>query len=132
MLPWFIRVLLFNLIKKKQPRLANLLLLSKPMGATEYIKKIYLNQKKREAMIYKYLADQEVDVWITPGFPMPATIHGNIWKFSYLISNAAVWNVLQYPAGIVPMSLVRKDETHFTDNINDMLTKNMQKEILGS
>ena len=30
-------------------------------------------------MIYKYLAEQDIDVWLTPGFPMPATTHGNVW-----------------------------------------------------
>ena len=39
-----------------------------------------------------------------------------IQKFNYLLANGVVWSSLHYPAGVVPMSLVRPDETSFNDD----------------
>jgi hypothetical protein len=36
--------------------------------------------------------------------------------------HAAVWNALHYPAGVVPVDVVREGETNFDDHYNDILT----------
>jgi hypothetical protein len=33
------------------------------------------------------------------------------------------WNVVNYPVGSVPMSLVREDEQHYEDGYNDAVTR---------
>ena len=83
------------------------------MDSTSFIKAISLNSKGRQKQIYRYLSEEEVDVWIMPGFPLPPVNHGTVWvhfnlmqKFNYLISHGCVWNALHYPAGQVPMGVV--------------------------
>jgi hypothetical protein len=41
-----------------------------------------------------------------PGFPMPAFKLGEANKFQYSIAYTAGWNVLNYPAGLLPMGVV--------------------------
>lgn len=67
---------LIQLLKKKQPRLVRLIQLSKPRSAVEVIQSINDNTKKRQEAIYTYLANENIDVWVMPGFPLPAFRHG--------------------------------------------------------
>jgi fatty acid amide hydrolase len=46
---------------------------------------------------------------------------------------ASLWNIINYPAGVVPVTEVQKGEdTGFTDLYNDMLTKKYKENVEGS
>lgn len=64
-------------LKKKAPRFARLISLTKPRTASEIIVATHQNAKVRERKIFKFLADENIDVWLMPGFPLPAIRHGN-------------------------------------------------------
>jgi len=41
-----------------------------------------------------------------------------------------IWNLLNLPAGIVPVTKVKPDEQEYkNDNYNDYITKNMKKQF---
>jgi hypothetical protein len=43
-----------------------------------------------------------------------------------------MFSLLYYPAGIVPITSVKKEEEHFDDGQNDLWTKNFKKSAEGS
>lgn len=48
--------------------------------------------------------------------------------YSYL----AIWNVMKYPVGSIPITLVEHGETDYEDDYNDIYTKAMRASIKGS
>jgi len=52
-----------------------------------------------------------VDVLLTPPFATPALQHGASKAFLPAGAFAILFNVLQFPAGVVPVTRVRADET---------------------
>ena len=42
------------------------------------------------------------------------------------------WNVVNYPVGSVPMSLVREGEQHYEDGYNDAVTRAIRDTLRGS
>ncbi len=54
---------------------------------------------------------EQVDVIITPALVTPAVPHGTSHDFTLAFVNLARYNLLDLPAGVVPISRVRVDET---------------------
>ena len=55
-----------------------MLAMSEPQTAVEIVEAVSSDIKIWEREIHEYLADREIDVWISPGFPLPAIEHGTI------------------------------------------------------
>lgn len=52
-----------------------------------------------------------IDAIVCPAFATPALPHGMSKNFTLASSTAITWNAAQFPAGVVPVSRVRADET---------------------
>ena len=52
-----------------------------------------------------------IDAILCPAFATPALPHGMSKNFTLASSTAITWNAAQFPAGVVPVSRVRADET---------------------
>lgn len=52
--------------------------MTEPQSAVDIVEAVSADIKLFEREIHEYLADQEIDVWISPGFPIPAIEHGTI------------------------------------------------------
>jgi fatty acid amide hydrolase len=57
------------------------------------------------------LETERVDVLVCPAFATPALPHGMSKNFSLAASTALIWNTFQFPAGVVPVTTVRRSET---------------------
>lgn len=57
------------------------------------------------------MRDVRVDVLLAPPHATPALPHEKSAQFLLAGSYSMVWNLLQFPAGVVPVSTVRGDET---------------------
>ncbi len=53
----------------------------------------------------------QIDVVLCPTYTTPALPHGMSKNFTLASSPAMVWNVVQFPAGTVPVTRVRPEET---------------------
>jgi Asp-tRNA(Asn)/Glu-tRNA(Gln) amidotransferase A subunit family amidase len=56
---------------------------------------------------------QQLDVVISPPFGYTAPLHGGSEAFMTPLSYPILWNVLGFPAGVVPVSNVLESETHY-------------------
>jgi nucleoside-specific outer membrane channel protein Tsx len=55
---------------------------SKPLkDNVEAVHYIYDHVKVKQQELYTYLVREGVDVWIAPGFPLPAIAHGTVGVF---------------------------------------------------
>lgn len=48
------------------------------------------------------------------------------------MSCTAIWNAIHYPAGVVPVSVVKEGELDYEDGINDSLTRRVRKSMMGA
>jgi len=78
------------------------------------------NQIRREEMVFW---DREgIDLLLTPTMATPAVPHGLSHDFTVAFSNLARYNLLDQPAGVVPVTRVRVDETR-RENPGDRVEK---------
>ena len=76
-------------------------------------------------------ADARLDVVLGPVHATPALPHFGSKDFALAGSPSMVWNVVQFPAGVVPTTRVRADETH-RDRPQDGLEKKAAAVDAGS
>jgi len=57
----------------------------------------------------------KIDVVLSPAHATPALPHGLSRDFLVAGSHSMLWNLVQFPGGVVPVSRVRPDETHRSD-----------------
>ena len=70
-----------QMIRKKEPRLAKILSLSKPMGCRQVVEMMYDVQVKQAKELLDYFVDNQFDVLIMPGFALPAPKLGEVAVF---------------------------------------------------
>ena len=58
-----------------------------------------------------------------PIFPHCAFYNEQALDSGLMMDYSWIWNVLEYPSGIVTVTQVKEDEQEFTDNYNDGWTK---------
>jgi fatty acid amide hydrolase len=75
-----------------------------------YWKTVHTLRARRAAFVAE-LDRAEVDVLVCPPFATPALPHGMAKNFTLGGSYSMVFNALQLPAGVVPVTRVRADET---------------------
>ncbi|HEV3194347.1 MAG TPA: amidase family protein [Polyangiaceae bacterium] len=66
---------------------------------------------------------QAVDVLLCPVFATPAFPHGGSRNFTLAASHSILFNALQLPAGVVPVTRVREAEAHRADASRDILVR---------
>ena len=63
-----------------------------------------------------------IQALVTPTFPHCAFKDAHADEMGLMLQYNFIWNILHYPAGIVPITRVQKDEETFTDHHNDHWT----------
>ncbi len=57
-----------------------------------------------------------------PVFPTPAFQAKNEGDMGIFLDYTALWSILHYPQGVVPITEVEQGEEEFTDKYNDLWT----------
>ena len=68
-----------------------------------------------------------VDVLLCPAFATPAFAHGGSKNFTLAASHSIIYNALQLPAGVVPVTRVRGAEAQRVDTSRDTLVRSAVK-----
>ncbi|EYF01783.1 amidase [Chondromyces apiculatus] len=71
--------------------------------------------RQRRDAIFAAMQAERLDVVLCPPHATAALPHGGSRDFALAGSYAMLWNVCQFPAGVVPVTRVRPDETHRLD-----------------
>lgn len=82
------------------------------------------------------------DIWeennltalISPFWPGATPRKQDIGDCALMAEYSLIWNLLQNPAGVIPVTTVLESEQHYTDSFNDSYTKvinNMNRDSAG-
>ncbi|KAL4484607.1 hypothetical protein ABPG74_019784 [Tetrahymena malaccensis] len=83
--------------------------------------------------VLKYLEDLNIQAIIMPCFASPALKHNTSAKIGLATSYLYIWNVLNFPAGVVPVTEVQDDEQHYNNSrIKDKMTQVINEDMKGS
>ncbi|KAL4484611.1 hypothetical protein ABPG74_019788 [Tetrahymena malaccensis] len=83
--------------------------------------------------VLKYLEDQEIEAIITPCFAAPALKHTISAKTVLTTSYLYIWNILNFPAGVLPITEVHEDEQHYNNSrIQDSMTRIINENMKGT
>jgi fatty acid amide hydrolase len=83
-------------------------------SVTEYWAHI-AKMRRTRAQIGAAMAAERIDVILCPAHATPALPHGFSKDFVLAGSPSMIWNLVQFPAGVVPVTRVRGEETHRKD-----------------
>mmetsp|Transcript_24722 Transcript_24722/g.21889 ORF Transcript_24722/g.21889 Transcript_24722/m.21889 type:complete len:123 (+) Transcript_24722:1529-1897(+) len=81
------------------------------------------------------MEDNKIDAFITPGSANPAFKHGTSCGLEFASCYTFVFNLLDFPAGIVPITTVKDGEDVYPDNIDphrDEISKAEKQNMKGS
>lgn len=73
-----------------------------------------------------------ISALVTPAFPHCSFRAKHADDMGLMLEYIFLWAILYYPAGIVPVTTVKKDEESFTDCYNDGWTKLINETAKGS
>lgn len=73
-----------------------------------------------------------LDVVLSPPYPLPALPHGMAGNFGFGGIYAVLWNLLGYPAGVVPWGTVGPDEPPTPRNQKDRMMRAATRAEVGS
>lgn len=116
--------------RQNEARALKAFLATKPITAHEYlitIAKIHACQ----AEFLKFWDDQGLEGLILPASPCPAFNIGMSKETQLPCLYSHLMNVLDIPCGVVPISTVQADETHYQHDL-DMFDTHMKKIMAGS
>jgi Asp-tRNA(Asn)/Glu-tRNA(Gln) amidotransferase A subunit family amidase len=92
---------------------SNLALMLRAMGAKSVGELWRLTERLRShrTALLATMDSARVDALLCPAFATPAFLHGGSESFTIASSHAILFNAVQLPAGVVPVTRVRYDET---------------------
>jgi fatty acid amide hydrolase len=79
----------------------------------------------------RYWSELQLDAVVCPIFPLVAPLVGTSLKILHAFSYSFVWNVADYPAGVLPARLVQEGEDIYQGDERDTSVK-ISKEIMGN
>jgi fatty acid amide hydrolase len=88
---------------------------------------MYQRVKDLTEALAKSWASQKIDVLITPVAGLIAPRHYQAIDIIAALPYSYIWNVLRFPAGIVPIDLVRAQDVPFHDSYNDDIAGNARR-----
>ncbi len=87
------------------------------MNVREYWERI--GDKAEYCEIYKkFMIEERIDAILMPAVGLPAPPHGMIGDLLCAVSYCTIMNLLHWPSGVVPITTVEDDETHY--NMEDL------------
>ena len=91
------------------------------LSSAEYIELCYEIQDYTEELT-KYWESLQIDVVVCPAFGTIAPYHVAGDFMVNALVYCFVWNVVAFPSGVVPVCLVKSDETEYKDEFNDFIS----------
>ena len=76
--------------------------------------------------------EHNLEALITPIIPHCATKNINHMETNLSLEYSIIWNVLGFPAGVLPVTKVLPTEQSYTDDWNDAFTKTMNSDAKDS
>lgn len=73
-----------------------------------------------------------IESFLCYGMVTPATLHNNFSKTFVNSIYTSIFNFLNFPVGVIPITLVKKEEQFYSDNINDSFTKCLDNNMKNS
>lgn len=83
----------------------------------------YERKKLRQAFFDAWTAAGDFDVLLTPVHVLPAVQHGTFKKISFTCSFTLVFNVLDLPAGVLPVTSVDAARDEYTTPARGLLER---------
>lgn len=120
--PWIKSILLAFLKLTNNNRLYDTINVPKDISPAELIA-LFRELKAYIVEFTNYWTSMELDVVISPAYGTAATPHKEAYKVISSLIYSSVWNLLGYPAGVVPIDFVRDNETFYQSKYDDLVTK---------
>lgn len=79
-----------------------------------------------------FFKDNNLDGIVFPGGTVPALLHSTAKELFPAMSLTFVFNALHVPAGTVPITTVREDETVYRSSVHDAWAKEARKVVKNS
>ncbi|KAL4484606.1 hypothetical protein ABPG74_019783 [Tetrahymena malaccensis] len=93
------------------------------LSAPEYLRNCDSILKYRQKVI-SFFQEHKIQAIISPCFSHPAVAHDMFRESTINSIYNLIWNVVNFPSGVVPVTQVRKDEQHYTNSrIKDKFSK---------
>lgn len=101
----------------KEHRSADLLDWCKVNRSAEEYMAINGQLVKLREEVSAYLENLGIEAVLSPGLGVPAFEHGSSPRFIICTIYSLIWNVLNYPSGVVPVTTIREDEQKYESRI---------------
>jgi fatty acid amide hydrolase len=92
------------------------------IGLKEYLEDIKRVEELKNEFVSIY-QQNDYDVIISPIFPLPAIKHSHSKELMIFIDYPFIFNILDFPSGVIPIRKCGKQVNKYDDNYNDMFTK---------
>ena len=76
--------------------------------------------------------DSQLDVMLCPATTLPAPLHGQTDFLILQQSTLWLWNILRYPAGVLPLGQIQPSEQYYSSSINDSITARANTALQGT
>ena len=129
--PWLTKIGLYILKLLGNTRVTDFIGAKGNISQAEYIELCYSIQDEIE-IFTKYWENLNLDALICPVFGIVAPFHDTALDVLPACCYSVIWNVLGYPAGVVPVGLVQAEDVEFFDQYNDVVTKAAKKSMKNS
>ena len=98
------------------------------------VNSIFLTQKRFELTmnIKKRMKKLGIESLISFGLATPAIKHNTFRDVFFQSIYTSMYNFLNFAAGVIPITLVRKDEQYYNTKFNDKIAKRMKFVMEGS
>lgn len=101
--------------------------------SSKEIDEVLVDKIKFELHMEERLRTEGIDAIICPTFYHAAFKHEDAPDLSLIADYTTIWNILEYPAGVVPVTKVQEGEDEkFDDSWNDMLSSRFKNSLKGS
>ena len=92
-------------------------------GNTDHYWRSVMQQQQFEARFHELLRTAGFDALLMPAFATPPYLHGQSADLGVAGTYASLWNVLGWPAGVVPVTRIRAGETAGRATSRDRVTQ---------
>eukprot|EP00929_Paragymnodinium_shiwhaense_P056690 TRINITY_DN28378_c0_g1_i1.p1 TRINITY_DN28378_c0_g1~~TRINITY_DN28378_c0_g1_i1.p1 ORF type:complete len:608 (-),score=147.85 TRINITY_DN28378_c0_g1_i1:102-1925(-) len=114
-----------------QKRVADLVAAGGSKSAREHWEDVARRDRLRETFMERW-EKAGIDALLCPALAVSAMPHGASVKLNQACSYTFVWNNFDFPAGVVPVTTVQKDEENYESSERDDFTSFAKKATQGS
>ncbi len=110
-------IVAFLLLQIGNYRFAHLVTSSKRGGISiESNDSLVADIRALQTDMHNAMKDSNVDALLFPTLPIPAFKHGGAWVLSAVLTYCFIMNVLHWPSGCVPVTVVAENEQEYYNN----------------